>query len=275
MSGSPFMDRHLYEHPASHPNGCPPLLFVHGVLHAARCWSHRFIPYLQNQGFHCFSLDLPGHGEDQAQFTHQIGLRDYLQAVRQAVETIPQPPVLVGHSMGGYLIQRFLEKHTLPGVILIAPLPPEGFRKPTWRLFRHAPGAFFDALLHLEMARAFRTPAQVRWAMYRDDLAESDLLERMDEIGREPFKAYVDMLLQHARRPKQTTPALILAPEADRLISVADCRRTADWLSGEMVILPQAAHNVLLDQDWQPAANILVHWLTQRKFPAHATSQPS
>jgi non-heme chloroperoxidase len=32
----------------------------------------------------------------------------------EVADKLPAPPVLIGHSMGGMVIQKYLEKHTVP-----------------------------------------------------------------------------------------------------------------------------------------------------------------
>jgi pimeloyl-ACP methyl ester carboxylesterase len=73
----------------SHPL---PLLFVHGGWHAAWCWDDNFLDFFAARGsLNAYSVD------------------DYVDDVRTAASRFDTPPVVVGHSMGGYVVQKYLE----------------------------------------------------------------------------------------------------------------------------------------------------------------------
>ena len=39
--------------------------------------------------------------------------------VGAVVDWLGEPPVLIGHSMGGFVVQKYLEHHTTPGAALL------------------------------------------------------------------------------------------------------------------------------------------------------------
>jgi pimeloyl-ACP methyl ester carboxylesterase len=43
-------------------------------------------------------------------------------------------PVLIGHSMGGMVIQKYLELHQIPAAVLMASAPPKGLLASTLRI---------------------------------------------------------------------------------------------------------------------------------------------
>ena len=58
---------------------------------------------------------------------HTWRLADYVADLEKAVGTMPSPPVLIGHSMGGMVMQKYLENHAgIAGVVLMASVPPQG-----------------------------------------------------------------------------------------------------------------------------------------------------
>ena len=102
----------IHHHPAHQPSARPPLLFVHGGYSNAALWGVRFIPYFQDLGYDCYALELSGHGSHPADRTHldDFGLDDYVADLAAAVAGLPAAPVLIGHSMGSLVSQRFLER---------------------------------------------------------------------------------------------------------------------------------------------------------------------
>jgi pimeloyl-ACP methyl ester carboxylesterase len=77
-------------------------LLVHGSWHGAWCWE-RVAPLLEVEGHRVVAIDLPGHGADTTPF-FRIGLGSYARRIEDAARELPEPPVLVGHSMGGAAI---------------------------------------------------------------------------------------------------------------------------------------------------------------------------
>jgi alpha-beta hydrolase superfamily lysophospholipase len=104
----------------------PPLLFVHGAWHGAWCWKP-LMEYLAEKGFTSYAFDLPGHGARKSECVEGLKISDYVAEVESAVgELVPVKPILIGHSMGGLVVQKFLEKNEAPASVLIAPCPAMG-----------------------------------------------------------------------------------------------------------------------------------------------------
>ena len=43
-----------------------------------------------------------------------ISIADYVDDVAAVIDWLGEKPVLIGHSMGGFIIQKYLERHTVP-----------------------------------------------------------------------------------------------------------------------------------------------------------------
>jgi pimeloyl-ACP methyl ester carboxylesterase len=76
------------------------VLLVHGAWHGAWCWE-RVISALAERDIRAVAVDLPGHGADPGPMGDLHGDAD---RVRQVLDTIDGPVVLMGHSYGGAVI---------------------------------------------------------------------------------------------------------------------------------------------------------------------------
>ena len=86
------------------------LLFVHGAYVNSSCWTFNFIPFFQAQGYDCFTVDLSGHGDSEGrERIDDFGIGDYVDDVKLALVEIGRPAIVVGHSMGARVLERFLE----------------------------------------------------------------------------------------------------------------------------------------------------------------------
>ncbi|MDP2639561.1 MAG: alpha/beta fold hydrolase, partial [Betaproteobacteria bacterium] len=122
-----------------------PLLFVHGAFAGAWCWSKHFLPYFSEQGFRACALSLSGHGGSPGrERLDWLSIADYVRDLEQAVGTVGGDPVLIGHSMGGFVVQKYLERAAAPGVVLMASVPPQGLLSASIALAFSNPGLFAD-----------------------------------------------------------------------------------------------------------------------------------
>lgn len=82
-------------------------VLVHGAFHGAWCWA-RLTPELEARGHRAVTLDLPGLGADKTPLA-EVTLAGNVAAVCAVVVAVPEPVILVGHSMGGVTIAEVAE----------------------------------------------------------------------------------------------------------------------------------------------------------------------
>ena len=75
-------------------NPRPTFLLVHGAWHGSWAWD-KLKPILEADGWTTRTVDLPSAGDPEA------GIHDDARTVRQALDRIQGPAVVVGHSYGG------------------------------------------------------------------------------------------------------------------------------------------------------------------------------
>ncbi len=135
MSNTSLIDTHTIPSPASphlpfvndiHRGEGPPVIMIHGLAASLHDWDF-LLPQLASAGYSAYALDLLGHGESYKPHL----LEEYtIERVFEHLETwlhtldLPQAPVLIGHSLGGYL--ALLHALRFPGhtraLILVNPL---------------------------------------------------------------------------------------------------------------------------------------------------------
>jgi 3-oxoadipate enol-lactonase len=129
VADSAFMttkdDRFAYE-AAGDPN-LPPLVFLHGIGGAARAWRGQL--ELFGDRFRAIAWDMPGYGGSAPLPAVSIAaLADALQDFLPQAGAIK--PVLVGHSIGGMIVQQLLASNPrLADAVVLAQTSP-AFGKP-------------------------------------------------------------------------------------------------------------------------------------------------
>lgn len=234
----------------------PPLLFVHGAWGGAWVFQDHFVPWFTERGWACHALDLRHHGErDGPKSLRRTRIKDYVDDVAAAVADLPRPPIIVGHSMGGLITQRYLEERNLPGAVLMASVPLGGVWRATGRFVRRHPLKFLQANLTLDLGRAMNTERVVR-SMLLESGASADTVSGFLTRSRgESFLAYLDMMFVTRARPQLIqTPVAVIAAEQDRLFSVKEQRRLAGAYGVTPTVIPGSAHHVPAGPAWQRAA---------------------
>lgn len=83
-------------------------VLVHGAWHGGWCWD-QVTPLLERDGHSVAAPDLPGHGDDRTPAA-EVTLPAYVDRVCEALASVDEPAVLVGHSMGGIVISQAAEQ---------------------------------------------------------------------------------------------------------------------------------------------------------------------
>jgi pimeloyl-ACP methyl ester carboxylesterase len=242
-----------------------PILFVHGMWHGAWCWDERFMPYFAQHGYAAYALSLRGHGasEGNKQF-RWTSIVDYVTDVAQVAGQFPALPVLVGHSMGGGIVQKYLEAQRAPAAVLLAAAPPNGLLPATLRFAWRHPLAFLKVNFQLSMWPVVATPDLAREAFFSAAMPEEQVRAYHGRLQNEAYRAYLDLVLLNLPRPKRvSTPLLVLGASRDTLISAAEVKATARAY-GTQAEFFDVAHDMMLEAGWQAVADRILAWLSEQ-----------
>ncbi|XWX03707.1 alpha/beta fold hydrolase [Aggregatilineales bacterium SYSU G02658] len=257
----------IVEQQPAAPSQRPPLLFVHGIMHGAWCWEEHFLPYFAQQGYPSYAVSLRGHGSSSLSGALRwVRVADYVADALTAAEQVAQAsgrlPVLIGHSMGGLIVQKCLEQRPAAGAVLLATVPVGGALRALLKVtLRHpremlaAPFSFQPALNNAEA---------IRWMFFSSDMPTEAFERYRRRLTPESFRAILDLALFDIPRPSraQRVPTLVVHAGADTLFTKADSQRTAAAYRAAYRCVP-AAHDVMLDPAWQQTADIVYQWLEE------------
>jgi pimeloyl-ACP methyl ester carboxylesterase len=245
-----------------------PLLFVHGAWHAAWCWAEHFLDYFATQGYSSYALSLRGHGgsegRDRLRWT---SIADYVADVARVATELPTPPIVIGHSMGGLVVQKFLEAHPAPAAVLLASVPPAGALATTLRIARRHPLEFAKTNMLMRMYPIVGTPQLTREAFFSASMAEDKMQGYFRQIQDEAYRAFIDMLALNLAKPRRVkTPLLVLGAANDNVFHPNEIEATAKAYHTQAVIFADMAHDMMLEAGWQVVADRIVTWLKKREL---------
>jgi alpha-beta hydrolase superfamily lysophospholipase len=242
-----------------------PILFIHGSWHGAWCWEENFMPHFASNGFDCYALSLRGHGDSESpKHSKWMRISDYVSDLTQVVDQLPAIPVLVGHSMGGLIVQKYLEKNVVPAAVLIASVPVKGVFRTTLRIARRHFWSFLKANLTWSLYPIIGNPKLAQEAFFSSDISPEKLSRYFDLIQDESYMAFLDMMFLNLPNPeKVSSELLILGADGDAVFYPNEIEATAAAYGCKAEILKGLAHDVMLETEWQKVADRIIGWLDE------------
>jgi pimeloyl-ACP methyl ester carboxylesterase len=246
----------------------PPILFVHGAWHGAWCWDEHFLDYFAEKGYRSVALSLRGHGNSTAPKSMRFcSIADFVDDIDTVAKSLPEPPVVIGHSLGGFVAQKYLESHDAPAAVLLASAPVSGITKFLLRRFKRHPWHTAVALARTRSLRGVGgTPELARETFFSELAPEADVQRYTALLGEEyALKIAIDMLWLNLPRPDLvTTPLLILGAEDDVCFTHQEVRSTATAYKTDAEFFPNMSHDMMLDPGWTIVAERIFDWLEKR-----------
>jgi pimeloyl-ACP methyl ester carboxylesterase len=253
-----------------------PIVFIHGMFMTPLCWEGweaRFREAGRSVTapawpFHEGSVtDLRAKQPDPG--LGALGLSDVVDAMTTAVESLPEKPVLVGHSMGGLVAQLLLARGVASGVVAIDSAPPSGvfttqpsFLKANWPMINPLHPVHEPHMITLEeFAYGFANtlePVDQAAAYERYAVPESRLIPR-DSLG---HAGHLDFSAPHQ-------PLLLISGGDDHIIPAAlnehnfTHYRDADSVT-ELKEFPGRDHLTIVEPGWEDVADFALDWLVKQ-----------
>jgi pimeloyl-ACP methyl ester carboxylesterase len=246
----------------AHPT---PLLFVHGAWHAAWCWDDHFLGYFADRGYHAVALSLRGHGGSGTDKPlNDCSFDDYVADIATVAATLPTPPVIVAHSMGGFVAQHYLGSHRAPAAVLMASMPPTGYRGSGLRWLRTHPVLLAKMSITHRSLPYVGTPAMVRERFFCASTPQDIVTRCAERLGEESARTGRDGIRYLPRPERVTTPVLVLGAVEDGAVSNDEVRVTARAYHTDADFFPGMGHNMMLEPTWSAVADRIDAWLVER-----------
>ncbi len=244
------------------------ILLVHGMSEHGQRYEH-VIESIVERGWNIVVPDQRGHGLSGGVPTHVRRFRQYvddLETIRQHLELRPERTAIVGHSMGGLVAARYVQR--LPGnaavLVLLSPLL--GIRVPIPR----STVALGRMLSWVAPRVRFRSRVNIahttRNAVLRNARLSDPLAHRSVTAG---WYFAMQAALRAAWRDvdKINLPLLVLQAGQDRIV---DAHATQAWVQAATTPdrtirqIIDGYHELLNEPDWPSTAAHIMSWLEER-----------
>ncbi len=242
-----------------------PILFQHGMWHGAWCWEP-WQDQLAEWGWESTAHSLPGHAGSPVQRPiRRCTLGYYLEFFKAEIARFDTPPVVIGHSMGGGLIQWYLKKvaDDLPAAVLVSSLPAHDMLLQVLSYARMDPLGWLMCITTLSAKPVIRSPESAARALIskRALITPKDLHTQLGPESLLVMLQYNPLLWQPRRSVK--TPLLWLAGSADAVIPERKQRRSADFYHADYLVIEGEAHNLMMEPSTVRAVETIHEWLVE------------
>ena len=108
-----------------------PLMLIHGAWLSSGSWEN-FAEYFRNRGFAVSAPEWPrkqGDVEELRAETEELkglGLTEIVDHYESQISALDEPPVLIGHSFGGLIVELLLDRGLGRAGVAMSPAPPKG-----------------------------------------------------------------------------------------------------------------------------------------------------
>ena len=252
------------------------IIFIHGMFQNPKSWE-KWEQYFTQKGYKCLAPAWPLHEGIPTQLRNcpPPGLGDlHLQTIVDKMEAIvreqPEKPIVIGHSVGGLIVQLLAQKNLIAAGVAIDSVAPNkmlafdwGFMKNSALIANPFKGnepflmdaetfhkSFCNAMTMEETAVAYKETAT------HD--SRNVLRDCMGEDGE------IDLDLPHV-------PLLFIGGEADEIIPASLNEKNAKAYSDDASIVefksfPGRGHFTCGQAGWEEVAEYVALWVQQRSY---------
>jgi alpha-beta hydrolase superfamily lysophospholipase len=239
------------------------------------CWE-KWVDYFQTKGYTCLAPAWPGRDQSVEMLRKQhpdaqlgkLTLNAVLEHFTTTIQALDEKPILIGHSMGGLIVQLLLQKDLAVAGIAINSAPPMGvittsgsFLKANWPHI--TPFVSQSAPIEMSFERfqyAFVNSlplAEQQTAYNRYVVPESRRVPRQSLTAKVNFK-------------KPHAPLLFIAGSADNIIPASlnksnHARYRLSRSITDFKEFPKRTHYIIGQKNWQEVASFVAVWLNDKK----------
>lgn len=112
------------------------IVLIHGLFVNNTSWA-QWKTYFESQGYKVYTPANPGHEGTPAQLRSSIhpdltqtGFEDVVMNIVKLIDTLPEKPIVIGHSLAGLVVQKLIEMDKAVAGVSIDGAPPKNVLAP-------------------------------------------------------------------------------------------------------------------------------------------------
>jgi len=257
------------------------IVFIHGLWMHASSWE-QWMEFFNNQGYKTINPGWPGDSSSVAecransQSIANRGVEEIVESYAKIIRTLPEPPIVIGHSFGGLIAQILLSRGLASACIAIDPAPLKG----VWQLPFSAIKASFPVIgnpFNVSKAKSL-TYKQFRYG-FANAVSENEAKELYERWTipapcRPLFQAATASFsgIQTKVNTQNTSrgPLLITGGEKDNqapaIIGKASVKKYNKTAITDFKLFEGRGHSLIVDSGWKEIAEYSLNWLKKQRL---------
>jgi alpha-beta hydrolase superfamily lysophospholipase len=273
-------------------NGAIPLMLIHGAWLSARSWEN-FAGYFEQRGFAVSASEWPRkHGDveelrAEAEELKGLGIAEIVDHYEEQIRGLTEPPVLIGHSFGGLIVELLLDRGLGRAGVAISPAPPKGILVlPFSSLKAAAPALAHPSRWH---GIVTLTPEEFTYAFVNtfspEDAATAYERYAVPETGQIFYEAgFANFRLNPPSevdfKNDNRAPLLVVGAEKDKTVPASLARKQYDKYQRsaartDYLEFEGRPHLLMAAEGWQEVAMSIDGWLDGVLEASDAAPQPA
>ncbi len=256
------------------------IMFIHGLWMTPLCWEH-FMERFEELGYDVTAPAWPGHegSVDEVRNAPEkiadLGLREVIQRYENILKNLEEPPIIIGHSFGGLVMQVLIDKGFGAAGIGLDAAAPKGVHKLTFAELksvfpvlsrpgnRHkVVGLTLDQFHYGFANNMSKANAKIFYERYA-----------IPDTGRLVFESLFDDFNRNAPttinyKNNNRKPLLLIAGEDDHTVPAAVTKSNYDKYNKSTSVtdfheFKGRTHLIMLEEGWEEVVNYIDKWITK------------
>ncbi len=255
-----------------------PLMLIHGAWLSSASWEN-FAVYFDGRGFDVSAPEWPrkqGDVEELREASEEIkglGLTEIVDYYEVQIRALSEPPVLIGHSFGGLIVELLLDRGLSRTGVAMSPAPPKGILVlPFSSLKAAAPALAHPSRWHGVVPLTLEeftfgfvntfSPEDAAAAYERYAVPETGQI--FYEAGFANFHLHPPTEVHFKKGDR--APLLIVGAEKDNTVPASLAKKQYDKYEGsgartEYIEFPGRPHLMMVAEGWEEIAARIGSWL--------------
>ncbi|MBN9387719.1 MAG: alpha/beta fold hydrolase [Chloroflexi bacterium] len=267
------------------------IVFIHGAWLTSLSWEN-FMDYFQKRGYEVSAPEWPYRDrpvrelrEDTAPELAEIGGNELTDHFEKIIRAMDEPPILVGHSFGGLIVQRLLDRGVGRAGICLDSVAPEGIVGVDWTVLKANSSVLFKWMGWEKVQHMTLDQFRYAFANTMPEARQEEYYDRyvVPETGRIFFQiAFAQLDPHHATqvnfKNNDRAPLLLVAGEKDHLVPAHVTRANYDHYKHstaltEFVEFKDRCHLLFAQDGWDEICTFAADWLEKINLGAQETSE--
>jgi len=253
------------------------IVLIHGLWVTPKSWQP-FKGHFESRGHNVIASPWPGITKDVAAMRRApsglngVGIEEVVAHYVGIIRSLPEPPIIMGHSYGGLITQLLIDKGLGAAGVAIDSVPPKGV-------------LILPLSTYLALTPAFLQPSTLKntfiftfrkwWQVFANTLSEAEARAAFEEqvipaSGRAIFQAALSNLTPDSLATinfsnGSRAPLLFIGGEKDVIMPAAlnrkNCRKyAASSAVTEYREFPGRSHYLIAERGWEEVAEYALNW---------------